>query len=64
VERAAAGFTAATGMPFDDLVTKGQGRLGNPCDIAALATFLASDHASFVNGTAIVADGGMNLQRA
>jgi NAD(P)-dependent dehydrogenase (short-subunit alcohol dehydrogenase family) len=64
VERAAAGFTAATGMPFDDLVTKGQGRLGNPCDIAALATFLVSDHASFVNGTTIVADGGMNLQRA
>jgi meso-butanediol dehydrogenase / (S,S)-butanediol dehydrogenase / diacetyl reductase len=35
------------------------GREGRPDEIAALATFLASDHASFITGSAVVADGGM-----
>lgn len=34
------------------------GRLGQPHEIATLALFLASDHASFINGHAVVADGG------
>ncbi len=34
------------------------GRLGQPQEIATLALFLASDCASFINGQAIVADGG------
>lgn len=34
------------------------GRLGEPHEIAALALFMASDHASFINGHIIVADGG------
>lgn len=34
------------------------GRLGQPHEIATLALFLASDHAAFINGQAIVADGG------
>ena len=34
------------------------GRLGAPEEIAALALFLASDHATFVNGHVLVADGG------
>jgi NAD(P)-dependent dehydrogenase (short-subunit alcohol dehydrogenase family) len=34
------------------------GRLGEPHEIAALSLFLASGHASFINGHVIVADGG------
>jgi len=35
------------------------GRFGRPADIAALAAFLASDEAGFINGQAINIDGGM-----
>ncbi len=35
------------------------GRLGRPGDIASLAVFLASDEASFINSTTVVADGGL-----
>ena len=34
-------------------------RLGSPKDIAAMAAFLASDHASYVTGQVLVVDGGM-----
>ncbi|HEY6598959.1 MAG TPA: SDR family NAD(P)-dependent oxidoreductase [Pseudomonadales bacterium] len=34
-------------------------RIGRPSDIASLAVFLASDDSSFINGSAIVADGGL-----
>ena len=34
-------------------------RLGQPEDIAALATFLASDEAAYINGARMRADGGM-----
>ena len=64
VERSAAGFTAATGIPFEDMVGKGQGTLAKPGDVARLATFLASDDASFINGVAVPVDAGLNLQRA
>lgn len=35
------------------------GRFGQPNEIAAVAAFLASDDASFVTGSAMIADGGM-----
>jgi NAD(P)-dependent dehydrogenase (short-subunit alcohol dehydrogenase family) len=35
------------------------GRLGDPSEIARVATFFASDDSSFVLGTELIADGGM-----
>jgi 3-oxoacyl-[acyl-carrier protein] reductase len=35
------------------------GRLGRPEEIAAMATFLASDHASYVTGATFAVDGGI-----
>lgn len=37
------------------------GRMGTPEDIAAAATFLASEEASFVTGTTLIVDGGQIL---
>jgi NAD(P)-dependent dehydrogenase (short-subunit alcohol dehydrogenase family) len=33
-------------------------RLGNPADVGRVAAFLASDDASYINGTTIILDGG------
>ena len=35
-------------------------RLGNPEEVAHCAVFLGSDESSFINGHALVADGGMS----
>ena len=37
------------------------GRNGDPSEIAAVYTFLASDEASFVTGQVITVDGGVSL---
>jgi NAD(P)-dependent dehydrogenase (short-subunit alcohol dehydrogenase family) len=34
-------------------------RLGQPVDVANLATFLASDEAAFITGATFVVDGGL-----
>lgn len=34
------------------------GRIGNPEDVAGVATFLASDDAAFITGTSLLVDGG------
>lgn len=38
------------------------GRLGKPEEVANVVLFLASDEASFVNGTAVLVDGGYTAQ--
>jgi NAD(P)-dependent dehydrogenase (short-subunit alcohol dehydrogenase family) len=35
------------------------GRMGSPWEVAAVATFLASEDASYITGTEIVVDGGL-----
>lgn len=40
------------------------GRIGQPEEIATVVAFLASEDASLVNGTTIVADGGLMAETA
>lgn len=65
----AAGRTEVTESQIDRMRKKmGKyqpiGRIGEPEDIAKAALYLASDHSSFVTGTAHVVDGGANAGRA
>ncbi len=39
------------------------GRLGTPEEIAAVASFLLSDEAAYINGACITVDGGQWLNR-
>lgn len=42
---------------FDEAIPNG--RIGDPAEIAAAAVFLASDEASYINGTTLAVDGGL-----
>ena len=35
------------------------GRMGDACDVARAALFLASDEAGYITGTELIVDGGM-----
>jgi NAD(P)-dependent dehydrogenase (short-subunit alcohol dehydrogenase family) len=59
VDRLVAPFEAATGANFDDLAAQAQGRLGTPEEVAEMAAFLASDQASFVNGSYYILDNAL-----
>ena len=59
-----------TPLAYDEFRAAGEGyqqmikasamqRVGNPAEIAAAATFLLSDQASFITGTDLLVDGGM-----
>jgi NAD(P)-dependent dehydrogenase (short-subunit alcohol dehydrogenase family) len=50
---------AAKGLLAQLSSTVPLGRVGQPSEIAAAATFLASDDSSFVNGSELFVDGGM-----
>lgn len=60
----AATISARTGAKPEDLFADWTrqipaGRIGTPREFAAVVAFLASERASFVNGTSIAVDGGM-----
>jgi NAD(P)-dependent dehydrogenase (short-subunit alcohol dehydrogenase family) len=59
VDRLVEPFEAATGANFDDLAAQAQGRLGTPEEVAEMAAFLASDEASFVNGSYYILDNAL-----
>ena len=50
---------AAEAKGFLDSLTPA-GRFGRPEEVASCAVFLASDDSSYVNGHALVVDGGMS----
>ena len=57
-------ISARTGMKPEEVVAGWErqipaGRLGKPEEFAAVVAFLASERASYVNGTSIAIDGGI-----
>lgn len=60
VDRLVPAVEALAGMPFGDLATLKQGRLGTAEEVAEMVAFLASDEASFTTGAHYLLDGGMS----
>jgi 3-oxoacyl-[acyl-carrier protein] reductase len=57
-------ISARTGSKLEEVIAGWErevpaGRLGTPREFAAVVAFLASDRASYVNGTSIAVDGGL-----
>lgn len=64
LDNLAATISARTGFPSDSVFADWTrqipaGRIGTPQEFAAVVAFLASERASYVNGTSIAVDGGM-----
>ncbi len=59
VDRLVTPFEAATGANFGDLTAQAQGRLVTPEEVAEMAAFLASDGASFINGSYYILDNAL-----
>lgn len=57
-QRAAASGKTEAEVKADLIAQDGLARLGHPNDVAALATFLCSENARHIQGTAIAVDGG------
>jgi 3-oxoacyl-[acyl-carrier protein] reductase len=50
----------ADGPPKEELAQIALGRMGTPREFGDVVCFVASDRASFVSGTTVLVDGGMN----
>ncbi|WP_019874933.1 SDR family oxidoreductase [Sporichthya polymorpha] len=58
VQEAVPTFEAALGVPFDQIISQKQGRMGQVSDVTPLAVFLASERSRFSTGSAFVVDHG------
>ena len=63
-ERLAASLSKCTGAKPEEVFAGWEreipaGRVGTPEEFAAVVAFLASERASYVNGTSIAVDGGL-----
>ena len=47
-----------TGPPAEELKQIPLGRLGSPAEFGAVVCFVASERASYINGTTVLVDGG------